>query len=156
MVPRSIVMDLVIGLKSALANKAAFIHTHSSSNITDFVSAARTAFRMIVGTTSKSGAFPIFKSVTVSDGNAVVHLTNDGLSTGTALFTNGPDLNTFIPFAPNSTSPHFFGTPVLSNSNKTLTVPVTKSVAVTVSSTSVLAAPVAANGSTVFLGIFGN
>lgn len=77
-------------------------------------------------TTQRLGAFPVFKSVTVASGNAVAHFTDTGLSGGTALCPNGLILNSVQMNAEEGTSPHAFGTPALSNGNKTLTVSVSK------------------------------
>lgn len=99
--------------------------------------------------------FP-FKA-TVSGGNAVFHLTKNGLSTGDAFFTNGPDLDSVQFTAEEGAAPHCFGTPVLSNSNKTLTVPVTKSSGVYVAllNLTLLGATAPANGSIVRMMIAG-
>lgn len=123
---------------------------------TDLIALVNNTQKMVINTLLKSNAFPIFKSVAVVNGNAVIHLTDDGTPAGNALFSNGPNLNTFILQAQNSGAPHFAGIPVLSNLNKTITVPVTKSLAVTVLGISVLAGAVNADGSTVYITIFGN
>lgn len=109
------------------------------------------------GHTLVTGAFPIVKKATVSGGNFVVHLTSDGTSGGTALFAN-VYLDSLQLSAIDGVAPHMYGTPVLSNSNKTLTVPVTKSAGVYVSllSLTLLGAAAAANGTEVRALIYGN
>jgi hypothetical protein len=98
-----------------------------------------------------------FKS-TVSGGNAVFHLTKNGLSSGEAFFPDGADLDSFQCTAEDSVSPHCFGTPVLSNGGKTLTVTVTKSSGLHVAllNLTLLGAPAAANGTVVRMIIAGN
>lgn len=94
---------------------------------------------------------------TVSSGNAVFQLTKNGLSTGDAFFSSGPDLDSMQLTAEEGSAPHCFGTPVLSNSNKTLTIPVSKSSGINVAllGLTLLGAPAAANGSPVRLMIAG-
>lgn len=99
--------------------------------------------------------FP-FKA-TVSGGNAVFYLTTDGTAGGTAFFANGPDLDSMQLTAEEGTYPHAFGTPVLSNGNKTLTVPVNKfsGTYIALLSLTLLGGSTAANGSVVRLMIAG-
>lgn len=73
------------------------------------------------GTTLRTGAFPIFKSATVSSGSAVVNFTSDGTSGGTALCTNGVIQDSVSIIFSDSTSSFQQGW-AFSNSNKTLTV----------------------------------
>lgn len=105
------------------------------------------------GTTAKAGAFPIFKSATVASGVAVFHLTNDGLSTGTALFPNGPFIESVSPIVNDATSSYQMGW-ALSNSNKTLTV--TTNNFTTANILTGLLGQTAANGKVVNLTIWGN
>lgn len=97
--------------------------------------------------------------VTVASGNAIIHLTSDGTAGGAAFFASGPNLDTLQITPEEGTTPHYPGTPVLSNSNKTLTVPITKA---GVSFLSLLGlnvltgSPVAANGSIVRILVTGN
>lgn len=77
------------------------------------------------GTTNRTGAFPVFKSATVSSGTAVFNLTTDGTSGGTALFPNGviaDSVNTAVSDALASYQMSW----AFSNSNKTLTVTANK------------------------------
>lgn len=89
--------------------------------------AARPTSKIVVGGTAHNSAFPIAKSATVASGNAVFHLTTNELSGGTAVCANGNVyLDSLQLRAEEGTTPHAFGTPALSNSNKTLTIPVSK------------------------------
>lgn len=77
------------------------------------------------GTTLRTGAFPIFKSGTVSSGVVVFQLTADGTSTGSALFPNGiidESVNLFV----NDATASYQMSYAMSNSNKTLTVTANK------------------------------
>lgn len=103
------------------------------------------------GTTSRANAFPIFKSGTVSGGNVVVHLTDNGASNGNALFPTGVILDSIQARAEEGTTPHAFGTAALSNSNKTLTLPVSKIAPIL----GILNLNQAANGSVIKLAIWG-
>jgi len=104
--------------------------------------------KIVSGTTAKQDAFPVFKSATVASGVATFHLTNDGLSTGTALFPNGPEKNSVqaqFNDSGNIYTPSF----VWSNSDKTVTV--------TVNKLNLLALGLqAGNGATCFLTVWGN
>lgn len=77
------------------------------------------------GTTARSGAFPIFKSATVSGGTAIFYLTNDGTSTGTALFPNGVITDSVNATVSDATASYQMSW-AFSNSNKTLTVTTNK------------------------------
>lgn len=104
------------------------------------------------GTTARSGAFPIFKSVTVSSGTAIFYLTNDGTSGGTALFPNGviaDSVNAFVSDAAASYQMAY----AFSNSNKTLTVTTNKLTTANIL-TGILGQS-AANGSVVKLSVWG-
>lgn len=77
------------------------------------------------GTTQRTGAFPIFKSATVSSGSAVFHLTDDGLSTGSTLCPNGvvqDSVNAFVSDASASYQMAY----AFSNADKTVTVTTNK------------------------------
>lgn len=77
------------------------------------------------GITSRLNAFPIFKSGTVASGTVAFHLTDDGLSTGNALFPNGiidESVNAYVSDAAAS----YQMSHAWSNGNKTLTVTVNK------------------------------
>lgn len=126
--------------------------TEGSVNLYHTAARVRAATRNYAGTTAKDGSFTISKSATVSGGNFVIHLTDDGLSTGNALFVNGPDLDSLTLRAVDGNNPHAFGTPALSNSNKTVTVPVTKVAPVL----GILALAQSANGSVIKATILGN
>lgn len=77
------------------------------------------------GITSRASAFPVFKDATVSGGTAVFHLTNDGLSTGTALFPNGVITDSVNATVSDATASYQMSW-AFSNSNKTLTVTTNK------------------------------
>lgn len=77
------------------------------------------------GTTLRTGAFPIFKSATVSSGTAVFHLTADGTSGGTALCTNGVIQDSVNPFVSDAVASYQMSA-AWSNSDKTLTVTTNK------------------------------
>lgn len=101
-------------------------------------------------TTKRTNAFWVSSNATVGATSAVYQLTSDGTSTGTALCPNGVILGSAQPVARDATLPYSYGVPVISNSNKTLTIPVNKSSGIlTVLTLSVLGAPVAATGSSV-------
>lgn len=77
------------------------------------------------GTTTRTAAFPIFKSATVSTGTAVVNLTNDGTSGGTSLCTGGviqDSVNVTFSDAASSYQQSW----AFTNSNKTLTITANK------------------------------
>lgn len=106
--------------------------------------------QLVVGTAVKTGAFPVIKSAVVASGNLVLQLTDDNTSTGIALAPNGEvELDSLVCTTTDTGIILQPGLPVLSNGNKTLTIPMLKSVAVTVLGISVLGAQVAANGETV-------
>lgn len=77
------------------------------------------------GTTQRTGSFPIFKSATVASGVAVVHLTTDGNSGGTALCTNGIIQDSVSPITNDALALYQMSW-AFSNSNKTLTVTANK------------------------------
>jgi hypothetical protein len=124
--------------------------------LTTVLASALTSPQIVSGTTIKTSAFPIFNAVTVVSGNAVIYLTDDSTSTGTALFPNGPDLNTINVQALDGSTPLTAGTPVLSNSNKTLTIPINRSAGLSVLGLTVLGLPTAANGAVAYISIWGN
>lgn len=80
--------------------------------------------KTVVGTTVKSNSFRIYKNATVSAGIAVFNLTDDGTSTGNALF-NEVYTDSVQPIVSDSLASYQFSW-VFSNSNKTLTVTANK------------------------------
>lgn len=72
------------------------------------------------GTTQRTGAFPIFKTGTVSGGTVAFNLTADGTSGGTALCTNGVIQDSVQYVVNDATAAYQMGW-AFSNSNKTLT-----------------------------------
>lgn len=79
----------------------------------------------VVGSTTKYDVFPTVKSVTISGGNAVFYLTDDGTSTGNALYSDVylESLNWTVW---DNAGLYAIGTPTISGNKKTLTVPVQK------------------------------
>lgn len=73
------------------------------------------------GTTQRTGAFPIFKSVTIASGIGAVYLTADGTSSGAALCTNGV-IQDSVSVIFNDNSKSFQQSWAFTNSNKTLTI----------------------------------
>lgn len=117
--------------QTALDGKAATSHTHSAGSITGLATVATTGAysdlsgkpgitTVYDGTTQRTATI-VFKSATVSGGTAVFHITNDGLSTGTALCANGPITTSVNPIVNDSNASYQFGW-AWSNGNKTLTV----------------------------------
>ncbi len=104
------------------------------------------------GTTLRNNVFPIFKSTTVSSGIAVFHLTNDGTSSGTALFPTSAITESINCFVSDSNA-SFQMSYVFSNSNKTLTVTTNK--LTTANILSGILGQAAGNGSIVNLQIWG-
>lgn len=77
------------------------------------------------GTSQRVNAFGIFKNGTISSGTVAFNLTNDGTSTGTALFPTGviqASLNVIVNDAAAAYQPSW----AWSNSNKTVTVTLNK------------------------------
>lgn len=104
------------------------------------------------GTTAKTGYFPVVKSAAVSSGTAVFHLTSDGTSSGTALYST-VDQDSVNVLVNDATASYQYGW-VFSNSNKTLTVTVNKFT--TANILSGILGQAAANGSVVKLTVWGN
>ncbi len=104
--------------------------------------------KLYTETTNKPGAFQILKSGTVSSNTVTFHITDDGLSTGNALFPNGPILDS-VQTAFNDSSNIFTTSYAWSNSNKTITV--------TANKLNLLALGLSqANGSVCKLSVWGN
>jgi len=80
--------------------------------------------KAVVGTTVKSGSFRIYKNATVASGVAVFNLTDDGLSTGNALYSE-VFADSVQPIISDATASYQFSW-AFSNSNKTLTVTANK------------------------------
>lgn len=80
-------------------------------------------------TTQRTGVKALFKSGVVGDvtaGNVVYYLSSDNTATGTALCPNNVFLDGLQLRAQEGTTPHAFGTAAVTNSNRTLTIPVSK------------------------------
>lgn len=161
--PESQIINLATDLNainSALTNKAALNHGHVIADIPGLAAALAaigTYVDVSSGTASNlAGCYPALVKATVSGGNAVFQLTTNGLAGGTAIFTNGAILNSPTFRAEEGTNPIATGAPIWSNSNKTLTVPVSRvGTAVSILGISVLGATVAANGTVVYATVWG-
>lgn len=80
--------------------------------------------RLVAETTEKIDSFRVVKSTTVASGVAVFHLTADGTSGGTALFTEA--FQDSVRLMVNDATASFQMSWAWSNSNKTLTVTANK------------------------------
>lgn len=144
----------------AAAASVATIRLNTDTNLLEFTPDAANWFTLSVnqiydGTTLRTGAFPIFKTATVSSGTAIFNFTNDGTSGGTALFPNGPISASVQPIVNDATAPYQFSW-VWSNSNKTLTVTTNKASGVAVLTFTLLGLPSAApNGTSVSVQVWG-
>lgn len=104
------------------------------------------------GITLRSNAFSINKSAVVASGVAVFYLTDDGTSTGNALFTGGIIVES-INFFVNDATASYQISYALTNSNKTLTATANKYT--TANILSGVLGQTAANGATVNLSVTG-
>lgn len=77
------------------------------------------------GSTLKSNAIMFTGSATVSSGTAVIYLTTDGTSGGTAIFPNGPNMDSINAFVSDAAASYQMSY-ALTNSNKTLTITANK------------------------------
>lgn len=107
--------------------------------------------RTVVGTTEKTGSFRVYKNATVASGVAVFHLTDDGLSSGAALFTE-VYTDSVQPVVSDAAASYQMGW-VFSNANKTLTVTANK--LTTANILTGLLGQAQANGSTIRLTVEG-
>lgn len=143
-------------IATALANRAAINHGHIVDDIPGLQGILDGIGKGVLDTTVVFGAFPVVKSAIVAGGNAVFQLTANNQAAGAPLFPNAISLDSLMLRGEEGNIPHAFGTPVLSNSNKTLTVPVSKLGAnVAILGISVPTPPVAANGSVIKAIIWG-
>lgn len=99
--------------------------TQTASTISDFNAAAQNNVLGYEGTTLRNNIFPVFKNATVASGVAVYHLTDDGLSTGNALFPNGPIKDSLM-LNFNDAANTYQASWAWSNSDKTVTVSANK------------------------------
>lgn len=108
--------------------------------------------RVWVNGAHKSSVWEYFSSATVSSGNVVFNLTDDGTSSGNAVFTNVylESLNLIIY---SSTIQYQFSNPVVSGNKKTLTVTVGQLGTVILSIVQFITA---ANGITVYAQVKGD
>lgn len=118
----------VTGLTSALAGKfstptgTTSQYLRGDGSLSTLPSVMSIAYE---GTSNRTNSFPIFKTATVSSGVAVFHLTADGTSGGTALFTNGV-IQDSVNVTVSDSAASYQMSWAWSNSNKTLTVTANK------------------------------
>lgn len=112
------------GTYASLTGKPTFATVATSGSYND-LSNKPVLSKAYTGTTLKTDCFRIYKNATVSSGTAVFHLTDDGLSTGNALFTNEVFTDS-VQVNVNDSSASYQMSWVFSNSNKTLTVTANK------------------------------
>lgn len=119
-------------LDATLENRANHTGTQSVSTITGLATVATSGSysdlsskpsipTVYDGTTARTNPVIIFKSATVASGAAVMYLTADNTSTGTALCPNGVVTSSINPIVNDSTASYQMSWAV-TNSNKTLTV----------------------------------
>jgi len=119
------------------------------------ISAGATAndLKVYAGTALKANPILYTSMGTVSGGSVVFNLTNDGLSTGTPLFPNGPIVGSLNAFVSDAAASYQMAA-TWSNSNKTVTITANK---LTTSNilTGVLG-QAAANSAVVYMNVWGN
>lgn len=93
----------------------------AESDITNLVTDLAKIPKIYFGTALQSSPKLYTNSATVASGVAVFQLTNDGTSTGTALFPGGPQTSSLNAFVSDATASYQVSA-VWSNSNKTLTI----------------------------------
>lgn len=121
-----------------LKNRANHTGTQAASTITGLATVATSGsysdltgkpsvpvMQAYEGVTQHLGAFPVFKSATVSSGTAVMYLTADGTSGGAALFPNGIIQDSVNVIVSDATASYQMSW-AFTNSNKTLTVTANK------------------------------
>lgn len=104
------------------------------------------------GTTLRMGMKSYFGHATVASGVAVFQLTDDGLSTGNAIFPNGIIADSVNPTVSDATASYQMSW-ALSNGNKTLTVTTNK--LTTANILTGLLGQTAANGAVLKIGVWG-
>lgn len=104
--------------------RASFATVATSGSYTD-LSNKPTLGSSFEGTTQRTGAFPIFKTGTVGSGVIAFHLTDTGLSGGTALFPTAVIADSVNVTVSDATASYQMSW-AFSNSNKTLTVTANK------------------------------
>lgn len=149
-VPESSVTDLT----DDLAGKEPALPSGSSS---EYIGGDKTLHAVPVsqayeGVTQRLNDFPIFKSATVGSGVAVFYLTDDGTSSGTALFPNGV-IQDSVKVTVNDAVASYQMSWAFTNSNKTLTVTTNKFT--TANILSGILGQTAANGAVVKLSVWG-
>lgn len=98
------------------------------------------------------GVFPYFASAAVSGGNAIFYLTDNGLSSGNAVFKNNVFTNSLNLTISSVTAQYQYGIPTVASGNKSISIPVTQ-IAL---SLGIIIFTAAANGTTILLQIWGN
>lgn len=113
----------------------------------------KTSSKIYFGNTLQTAPIFYTKSATVASGVAVFYLTTDGTSTGTAIFPNGPNMDSVNAFVSDATASYQMGY-ALTNSNKTLTVTANK--LTTANILTGILGQATANGAVVRLQVWGN
>lgn len=108
-----------------LKNRANHTGAQAESTVTNLTTDLANRPTVYFGATLKSGAIFYAASAVVSGGAAVFYLTADGLSTGTAIFPNGPNMDSLNAFVSDASASYQMAA-ALTNSNKTLTITANK------------------------------
>lgn len=140
------------GSYSDLSGKPSLATVATSGSYTDLSNKPASLMQAYQSTSLRSGAFPVFKSGTVSGGVIAFHLTSDGTSGATALFPNGvidESVNAFVSDAAASYQMSY----AFSNGNKTLTITANK--LTTANILTGILGQAAANGAVVKLQVWG-
>lgn len=96
-----------------------------TTNLYHTTARTRAAVRVYSDTTLLSGAFQVSKSGTINSGSIAFHYTDNGLSTGNAIFPNGPDKKSVM-YAVNDSAASHQAAWAWSNGDKTLTFTVNR------------------------------
>lgn len=107
--------------------------------------------KFFVDGVQKQARIHYFKSATVSGGNAVFYVTDDGTSGGAAVFTN-VFTQSIACSGTSTTTSYFFGTPTISGDKKSITIPVNQLLNVL----GIVTLQVGANGAVINLSVFGD
>lgn len=138
--------------KAALAAKAATVHTHAISDVTNLQTSLNEKLMFYLAGTLKSNAKMLVVTATTSSGNVVFNLTTNNSPTGTALFTN-VYLDAIQVEAYSTGAVLLFGAPTLAGDKKTISFPVNQVTAVLLGLLNIVTA---SNGITARLMIVGD
>lgn len=108
-----------------LKNRANHTGTQAISTVSGLQTALDSKATVWDGTIARTNPVVVFKAATVSGGVAVMHITTDGTSGGSAICPNGPILASVNPIVNDSTAAYQMSW-AWSNSNKTLTITTNK------------------------------